>query len=59
MLVRALDMVKVFLARRPQHRYAHMKLLKHADRAPHDAEIHKHSLDAEKWAREVAAAKAT
>lgn len=57
-LVRAVDMVKVFLARRPEHRYARTKLLKHADRAPYDAELHKHSLDADKWAREVAAAKA-
>ncbi len=55
-LVRAVDMVKVFLATRPEHRYARMKLLKHADRAPHDAELVKHSLDADKWAREVAAA---
>ena len=50
-LVRAVDMVKVFLATRPEHRYARMKLLKHADRGPHDAELCKFSLDAEKWAR--------
>ncbi len=54
--VRAVDMVKVFLATRPEHRYARSQLLKHSDRAPHDAELCKYSLDAEKWAREVAAA---
>jgi len=57
-LVRAVDMVKVFLAKWPEHRYARIKLLKHADRGPHDAELCKYSLDAEKWAREVAAARA-
>ncbi len=56
-LVRAVDMVKVFLATRPEHRYARMKLLTHADRAPHDSELCKDLLDAKKWAREVAAAK--
>jgi transcriptional regulator with XRE-family HTH domain len=54
-VVGAVEMVKVFLATRPEHRYARMKLLKHADRAPHDAELSKHTLDAEKWARESAA----
>jgi transcriptional regulator with XRE-family HTH domain len=53
-LVRAVDMVKVFLARRPEHQYARMKLFKYANRAPHDAELVKYSLDADKWAREVA-----
>jgi transcriptional regulator with XRE-family HTH domain len=57
-VVRAVDMVKVFLATRPEHRYARMKLLKHSDRASHNAELCKYSLDAEKWAREVAAADA-
>ena len=51
-LVRAVDGVKVFLTKWPEHRYARMKLLKVADHAPHDAELHKHTLDAEKWARE-------
>jgi transcriptional regulator with XRE-family HTH domain len=57
-LVRAVDMVKVFLATRPEHRYARARLLKHANRAPHDADLDKHPLDAAKWAREVAAARA-
>jgi DNA-binding XRE family transcriptional regulator len=57
-VVRAVDMVKVFLSTRPEHEYARMKLLKHSDRAPHDAELDKSPLDAEKWAREVAAAEA-
>jgi transcriptional regulator with XRE-family HTH domain len=57
-LVRAVDMVKVFLATRPEHRYARMELLKHSDRAPHDAELCKYSLDGQKWEREVAAATA-
>ena len=53
--VRAVDMVKVFLATRPEHRYARMKLLKHSDRAPHDPELCKSPLDARsgraKWPR--------
>jgi transcriptional regulator with XRE-family HTH domain len=57
-LVRAVEMVEVFLATRPQHSYARAKLLKHADRAPHDPDLSKYTLDAEKWAREVAAADA-
>ena len=55
-LVRAADLVRVFLATRPEHRYARMKLLKHSDHAPHDEELCKYSLDAQKWAREVVAA---
>jgi|GEM_PF-3024463 len=55
-LVRAVDMVNVFLAKRPEHRYARMKLLKHADRARHDPELCNAPLDAQKWALEVAAA---
>jgi transcriptional regulator with XRE-family HTH domain len=54
--VRAVDMVKVFLATRPEHAYARMKLLKHANLLPHDANLCYRALDAEKWAREVAAA---
>ncbi|MFL5240683.1 MAG: helix-turn-helix domain-containing protein [Gemmataceae bacterium] len=54
--VHAVDMVKLFLATRPEHAYARMRLLKHADRTPHDAEICKDLLDANKWARESAAA---
>jgi transcriptional regulator with XRE-family HTH domain len=57
-LVRAVDMVKVFLATRPEHRYARVKLLKHANRVPRNSEVIKHNLDADKWAREVAAAQA-
>jgi DNA-binding XRE family transcriptional regulator len=48
--VSAVNMVKVFLATRPEHMYAHKKLT--AIYAPHDPEF---SLDAEKWAREKAA----
>jgi transcriptional regulator with XRE-family HTH domain len=57
-LVRAVDLVKVFLATRPEHRYARLKLLKDFDRVPHDAEICKSPLDAEKWAHEVDQAQA-
>jgi hypothetical protein len=35
-----------------------MKLLKHANFAPHDPELREYTVDAEKWAREVAAAEA-
>jgi transcriptional regulator with XRE-family HTH domain len=55
-VVSAEDIVRVFLATRPDHRYARVKLLRHADRTPHDSELCKYTLDAEKWAREVAAA---
>jgi transcriptional regulator with XRE-family HTH domain len=55
-LVRAVDMVKVFLATRPEHAYARMELLKQCSRAPHDAEVCKYPLDAEKWAGEKAVA---
>lgn len=55
-LVRATDLVNAFLAKRPEYRYARMKLLRHADRAPHDGELCKYSLDTEKWAQELAAA---
>jgi len=57
-LVRAVDMVRVFLAKWPEHEYARMKLLKLVDRVPNDAEICKDALDAGKWAREEAAADA-
>ena len=57
-LVRAVDMVKVFLATRLEHRYARMKLLKHADHSPDDAELAKCPLDAENWACELARADA-
>ena len=49
---------KVFLATWPEHGYARMKLLKHANRAPYDAKLVKHGLDADKWAREKARAAA-
>lgn len=55
-LVRVVDMVKVFLATRPEHRYARLKLLRDFDSEPHDAEVSKTLLDAEKWARERATA---
>jgi transcriptional regulator with XRE-family HTH domain len=47
------DLVKVFLATRPEHRYARPRL--NALYAPHKPEF---SLIAEKWARELDAAKA-
>jgi len=47
------DLVKVFLATRPEHRYARPRL--HALYAPRNPEF---TLNAEKWAREVAVAKA-
>ncbi len=47
------DLVKVFLATRPEHRYARQRLF--ALYTPHNPEF---SLHAEEWAREVAAAKA-
>lgn len=56
--VRAVDMVKVFLATRPEHRYARMKLLKDYDLAPHDADLCGVTLDAKKWTREKAEAEA-
>jgi transcriptional regulator with XRE-family HTH domain len=54
-LIRAVDMVNTFLATRPEHRYARLKLLKEFDREPHNAEVSKTLLDPEKWAREKAA----
>jgi transcriptional regulator with XRE-family HTH domain len=56
-IVRAVDMVKVFLVTRPEHKYARMKLLKYANLVPDDPELDKFSLDAQKWARELVAAK--
>ena len=47
------DLVKVFLATRPEHRYARQRL--YALYAPRKPEF---SLNAEKWAREVAAEEA-
>lgn len=57
-LVRAVDLVRVFLATRPECSFARGKLLQYFNRAPKNAELCKHPLDAEKWAREVAAAEA-
>ncbi len=54
--VRASDMVKVFLATRPEHRYARSELLKYLN--PNDSDLGRYSLDAEKWEHVVAAAKA-
>lgn len=57
-LVRSAELVSVFLATRPEHRYARKKLLKQASYAPtHDPDNPQHSLDADKWAREIATAK--
>lgn len=50
------DMVRVFLATRPEHKYARSKLLKYAN--PNGSELAGYSLDAEEWAREVAASAA-
>lgn len=55
--VRALDLVNTFLASRPEHRYARLELLRKTDPTGSDLAIC--SLDAEKWAREEAAAAAT
>jgi hypothetical protein len=52
-------MVKVFLAPRPEHGYARMKLLKHADRTPDRPDRRAYTVDAEKWTRENAAANGT
>lgn len=57
-LVRAADMVRVFLATRPEHRYARTRLVRHCGHVPRDPERCKYPLDASKWAREVAAAEA-
>jgi transcriptional regulator with XRE-family HTH domain len=55
--VRGVDMVKAFIATRPEHGYARKKLLEYAIYAPpHARDIPEYALDAEKWAREVAAA---
>jgi transcriptional regulator with XRE-family HTH domain len=62
--VRAKDMVKVFVARWPEHEYAREKLLEHSDIQKfldpkrRDPDLHEHLLDSERWAREKAAAKA-
>ena len=55
--VRAVDMVDVFLATRPDHDYVREKLLEHALCSPENPEVSA-SLDAEKWAREAATAEA-
>ncbi|TMQ32161.1 MAG: helix-turn-helix transcriptional regulator [Planctomycetota bacterium] len=54
--VRGVEMVKVFLAKRPEHRYARRTLLKYAKLAPNDPELREYTVDAVKWARELAAA---
>jgi transcriptional regulator with XRE-family HTH domain len=54
--VPASDMVKVFLATRPEHRYARLKLLRYSN--PSGSEFGGYSLDAEKWEHEVVAARA-
>jgi transcriptional regulator with XRE-family HTH domain len=47
--VRTVDMVRLFLSKWPEHRYAKMRLLNHVNRAPHDADLATLSLDAAKW----------
>ncbi len=51
--VSAKDMVRVFLATRPEHRYARSKLLKYSN--PNGAEVGGYTLDAQMWECEVAA----
>jgi transcriptional regulator with XRE-family HTH domain len=59
--VSSVEMVKHFLARRPEHRYARKKLLEHSDllkyldHAPDDPELRAYLLDGDKWAHELAA----
>lgn len=57
-LVRAVDMVRIFLATRPEYRFARRKLLQYFDRAPKNAELCKYPVDAAKWAKELATAEA-
>jgi transcriptional regulator with XRE-family HTH domain len=54
--VRAVDMVDVFLATRPDHAYARKQLLNYLNVASNDPDFSTCSLDAEKWASEVAMA---
>jgi transcriptional regulator with XRE-family HTH domain len=54
--VRATELVKVFLATRPEHKYARLQLLEYA--APKGTTFGGYSLDADKWTRELTAAKA-
>ena len=55
--VRSAELVTLFLARWPEHAYARKKLLKHACCAPpRGPELPEYSLDAGKWARELAEA---
>ena len=49
--VRALDMVDLFLATRPEHKYARSKLLRYAN--PNGAELAGYALDAARWKQEV------
>jgi len=58
MPVCAMDLVKVFLATRPEHRYARKEPLEHAGHAPRNPELSHYSLDADKWGREAAVARA-
>jgi transcriptional regulator with XRE-family HTH domain len=51
--VGAVDMVKVFLAKWPEHKYARLRLLTYSD--PNGRGLATYSLEAEKWAREEAA----
>jgi len=53
-VVTAVEMVKVFLASRPEHRYARPKLLKYAN--PNGSDLSHYTLRADLWAREAAAA---
>jgi transcriptional regulator with XRE-family HTH domain len=51
-VVRPADMVRAFLAARPEHKYARSKLLEYANQNASD--LAGYTLDAEKWARELA-----
>lgn len=56
--VPSMQLVNAFLATRPEHTYARKKLLKYAVTAPNGKEALGWPVDAEKWAREEAAAAA-
>ena len=47
-------MVRIFLATRPEHRYARPKLLQHANHAPDNPGDSTLCLDANKWERAMA-----
>jgi transcriptional regulator with XRE-family HTH domain len=53
--VPVVDMVKVFLATRPEHEYARLRLLKHAVHSPRKPNFSLYTLDSGKWGREASA----